>query len=748
MIRKIRCVLLCLLITTHISACSLPSDHKKQDTHTGIVNYEEKILTESSSLKTPVNMKINSKNQLVVYEAGSSKEPVYKLLNPSGKPEGEIKCSFTGDGSLFTLDTQDNLWVLTQNTRTDGAAAKPKSPTLLLYVFKPSGEQIKSLDLACSKESPEDTIIIRDMTVDSKGNIYLLRSNKRIEVLDKEGKSTGFIGNGSYDFFDIDPEGNLVTARIGDAASKSYIEKLNSANGQSIWKKELEFGDFPRAIKSGKADTHVYFASDKGVKRFDAAGENVEDIFDFKTFSILSFNNYISNMVLDSSNSLYFITRQVGNTQSSSTRPFELFKYSLLDGKTEQKSPKVLTLSTWRSNRFLETSSSMFHARNPDIRIEIKEYAASGNDLDKFMKGLNLDIMSGKSYDILEVSSLPYKKYIDKNIFVNLSDIIKKDKSFDANQYYTNILDAFKYRNNLYILPVSFGFQGFCANKSVLEQIGKFDDSRWTWEDFAKVSEMVIKDLNNDGTPDQYALPAMTYNDLFVFLFRSNYSKFVDEKNKRAAFTSKEFEEFLNFSKSFVDKKMLHPQARMGDTNTMYNMTNRGLVVFYPFYFNKFSSMYKSLYNGNGTAISLPVGDNGEGRSFIADAYAITRSSKHKDEAWKFLKYLVSEEIQAQSELFRLPVHKEAFKKRAKEDIEMSAKRTTQNSGTAGAAALTEEDFNTYEKMIQDLKQHASIDQQIIQIATEEVKTFFTDEKSAREVSSLIQSRVETYLKE
>jgi hypothetical protein len=76
--------------------------------------YVEKEIGRNSGVKIAGTMKLNSQNQLVVYDLGG-KTPRYAILNSAGKPVGEIKGEFSGDGSVFALDAKDNLYVLEQN---------------------------------------------------------------------------------------------------------------------------------------------------------------------------------------------------------------------------------------------------------------------------------------------------------------------------------------------------------------------------------------------------------------------------------------------------------------------------------------------------------------------------------------------------------------------------------------------------------------------------------------------------------
>ncbi|HEX7713872.1 MAG TPA: hypothetical protein VF531_07590, partial [Bacillota bacterium] len=136
--------------------------------------YLEKEIGRNSGVKIAGNVKLNSQNQLVVYDMGSG-TPRYVILNTSGKPVGEIKAGFTGDGNVFALDAHDNLYVLAQNPITD---AKKKTVAIdrTLYVYATTGSSkgkpIKQA--ALGRVMGDKAVLINDLVVDTKGNLYCL----------------------------------------------------------------------------------------------------------------------------------------------------------------------------------------------------------------------------------------------------------------------------------------------------------------------------------------------------------------------------------------------------------------------------------------------------------------------------------------------------------------------------------------------------------------------------------------------
>ena len=131
--------------------------------------------------------------------------------------------------------------------------------------------------------------------------------------------------------------------------------------------------------------------------------------------------------------------------------------------------------------------------------------------IEDYEKVITTELMAGEGADIIEVLGLPYKKFIDKNVLANMSEIIKNDNTFDINKYHQGLLNACKYKDNLYIMPINFAFGSFGANKNIMDKEGlNIDSTKWTWKEFLSIAQKITKDKDGDGKPDQYALPKMS----------------------------------------------------------------------------------------------------------------------------------------------------------------------------------------------------------------------------------------------
>ncbi|WP_312475710.1 extracellular solute-binding protein [Neobacillus sp.] len=145
-----------------------------------------------------------------------------------------------------------------------------------------------------------------------------------------------------------------------------------------------------------------------------------------------------------------------------------------------------------------------YEKKHPNITIQIKGFTIKNMFspvlLEKYLKTTSTEVLSGKGADlfVLNESSLPVDRIVDKKAFVNLNDYINIDTSFDKYQYYINIIQNSKMNGGLYVLPARFFLIALFVDQDAISKTGvKIDDKHnWTWSQFVEVS----KQLKQKGT--------------------------------------------------------------------------------------------------------------------------------------------------------------------------------------------------------------------------------------------------------
>lgn len=393
-------------------------------------------------------------------------------------------------------------------------------------------------------------------------------------------------------------------------------------------------------------------------------------------------------------------------------------------------------------NRFMETAAEKFQKSNPGIVVEIKAYTSMGETLtqktesgatlaigentdpggEKYIKTINTELMSGVGPDIIDTIYVPCGKFADNGFLTDMSMIIQQDTSFDSSSYYENIMFANKYKGGLYSMPVGF-WVDLLTGKYELPQ--KVISDGLTLDVFFKTAAEVLK---AHGVKETYVL-FDNAEDLFSRLLERNYKAFIKDDTKECDFTSGEFVKLIKQIKEASDKKLLYTSEKHAASDKSWEN-----IYFYSFGRVEIYSLaaFKNPRE-NDFACAPPslTGETAIGAS-IFEEYGINNNSKSKGAAWKFIKFLISEEMQTSPELFLFPINKNAMAEKIKR---------AKNTGTA--TELTADD-----PIFSKITVYADKDWKISKIVEEETKKYFDGQRTAEDTARIIQGRVDMMIKE
>jgi multiple sugar transport system substrate-binding protein len=462
---------------------------------------------------------------------------------------------------------------------------------------------------------------------------------------------------------------------------------------------------------------------------------------------------------------------------------------------TDTGGVKTITLAVFTSNRYLEFAKEKYEAAHPNVKINIQEFVAApdfvksgqaptgggnggngggrtggnqggqgaqggqGNvsralfggrvdpkEVEKYTTGINTSIMSGKAPDLFATNYLNYDKYAEKKLIANLSDQIKNDSTFDINNYYANILDSTKVNGSIFSIPIRFQLNLMVGDKEALGST-VVDDAKWNWQDFSTIAKSLVKDTNGDGQPETFAFDNMNGPNLLSQMLTTSYQKFVDTANKKANFDSPEFISLLNLAKSMVDSKLVSNDKQDRNTNLFEYSNIRSYEQFL------FTPQFQ--LNGHAEFLLPPSENDNRGVGFSSDlSIALNSKSKVKNEAWDFLKFLLSDDMQSQKELQGFAVNKKAS------DAHMEQLKTLGTSADKNQLQFkvngkdvkiqpaTQADIDRINQLMSSASIFTERDIHINDTITTESEPFFSGQKTAEDVAKVLQSKINTFLNE
>ncbi|WP_018757089.1 ABC transporter substrate-binding protein [Paenibacillus terrigena] len=438
----------------------------------------------------------------------------------------------------------------------------------------------------------------------------------------------------------------------------------------------------------------------------------------------------------------------MGESQSENKKT-ETLKEKNTPDLTLDGEKKTIVFSTYFPDEFFKQAKKKYEAKHPNITIDLR-YVESDDahgeaDSEKYIKTTNTAMLSGAGPDLIAMDLLPMGSYVNKQLLVNMSEMMDHDPSFQRDQYFTNILDAVKLNGGIYGMPLNFILYGLIGNETVIDKSGvKIDDKNWNWSQFVDTAKELKK---ADPTKNQSALLSEPHF-LLNQMVKDQYATYVDQAKGEAKFDSEAFSSLLQQVKSLFDEQVASETA---SRSIFWNTS----IVSPADYIRmmKQSEYYGKGYEFKSKLYAKPHADGKEaGGYFISyKTIGMNAKSKVKAEAWDFIKFMLSDEVQAKAGSAGFPLNKNVYQKQVQQLLQEGKVISDQETGLLKGKVfdVTAQDLQGLEHFLAEAIYPVEFRlSKIDGIITNESKAFFSGQKSAEDVAKLIQNRVTTFLNE
>jgi multiple sugar transport system substrate-binding protein len=303
------------------------------------------------------------------------------------------------------------------------------------------------------------------------------------------------------------------------------------------------------------------------------------------------------------------------------TKPFELSFYQSSSGMDEAK--------------FMELYGNAIHSKFPQVIIKFYPNQKGTNINELITAGQNVDI-------IFDSIGLIYGSLIQTGLQQDISDLIAKNK-MDLSRFEPVTIDLMRQiaKGGIYGLPVGMTSAALFYNKDIFDKQGvPYPKDGMTWDETFELAKKLT--FTDGGTA--YRGMTMSFNHLS--LTNSFSLDFVDLASHKATLANdkwalfiRNFERFFAISGNELDAQTapLAKQQAFFDKERVSAMW--GMLSSYKPADTTFT---------NWDLVSLPTFKeaSGIGPQAYPSYFSITNSSKHREEAFKVLEFLVSDEFQ------------------------------------------------------------------------------------------------------
>ncbi|MBT2234520.1 sugar ABC transporter substrate-binding protein [Nonomuraea sp. NEAU-A123] len=351
--------------------------------------------------------------------------------------------------------------------------------------------------------------------------------------------------------------------------------------------------------------------------------------------------------------SRYFVTAAVGL----------LALTAACGGGDTKAGPITLNYVMWADNQVpaYKQCADAFTKKNPTISIKMSSVA-----WEQYWQNLTTQVVSGTAPDVFRDSVAYYPQFAKNNQLLDISELATRDK-VDLGQYQKGLVDIWVRDGKRYGLPLDWDTIGVFYNKDQVKKAGldPAGFANWTWNPqdggtFEKaIAALTVDDKGRKGTD-----PGFDKEHVAVYGFAPDYSAPALGQTSWAGFAVSNGFKYLD--KNPFGSKYFYDDPKLAETVSWFaGLSKKGYAPPY----DKQSALGGDALLQSGkaamvvsgswmakayldsktlplAAAPLPAGPQGRKTPINGVSDAIYAGTKHKEEAWQWVKFVGSAECQ------------------------------------------------------------------------------------------------------
>lgn len=677
----------------------------------------------------------------------------------NGNFAGFISKSDFGDYSQFDFTPQEGEIFYNAALLTGGrkAVLTLHEGDTLIHIYDSSNNLSETIN--CGEILEADSSYIPRIYSNGEDGYIINMGNTQLIAISSDGKNLG----------EIKTNGMTICGVVNDSENKLNILLDDMKNIHSCTA-DLSSLSATTAQKYKSTGSSAY-AVGAGAGKYSYIGVFSNGIFGFTDTEIvmlaefleLPFDNYQVRDILMVSE-----TEIVVNVSEATGEKMYLLTEADI---SELKAKEVISIMSYvQSGGIFDEEIKKFNAENENYRAEYKSYFSEESmsfDADR----LRMDMISGNAPDIILFNTLLPIDTFNTEIFCDLYEFIDNDPDISREDFIPNIREGMERNGRLVMLAPNFSFSTILAKSG-------YEGVRENWS----IDDMITAYENTPEDMDFFTDEEIYLRDKY-FTDAANTGFFIDYDKGECYFDSPEYIKLLNFfNDNNIGLKWSEYTQITGevfsDDHTFDILNGKRFVEFESSYnihwFGSLFTKHRGDYEDKMVVAGFPY-DGVENGSFISfgNCYGIMENSPHKEGAWEFLRYFLSDEYNnAPQNYYSFSVIEKHFDRTADMTMdkfitfkcddngrviegEMEEKEwryeVHNNEGQLvidkEIAPFTQEECDYYKNIVKNAK-ILRYDNTVSQIIREETMPFFEGECTAEKAVEIIQNRVSIYLSE
>ncbi len=302
-----------------------------------------------------------------------------------------------------------------------------------------------------------------------------------------------------------------------------------------------------------------------------------------------------------------------------------------------------LELFTWTENDEYEVNRELikeFEKQHPGVKVSLVNVSGSREAMQK----LETKMAAKAGPDVMSLHGAYYVGFADAGVLEDLEKFAKDDDDFHLADFHPRLVEMCRYKGDLYSLPRYTSVYTLFYNKALFDAEGLPypGTESWTWDDYLAAVKALTKDLDGNGTPDQWGCIIDFWGARLYPWLWSNGADLMDSSLETCTIDSPEAVEALQFLVDLRHKYKVAPATTSTERNEGLNSFARGNVGMY------MSGPWdiQTLNQVENLKWDIAAVPSQKTRATML-GYAIGSGTRHPKEAWELFKFLLGPGSQA-----------------------------------------------------------------------------------------------------
>jgi len=280
-----------------------------------------------------------------------------------------------------------------------------------------------------------------------------------------------------------------------------------------------------------------------------------------------------------------------------------------------------------------------FERANPDIHVTLLYWPGSN-----YEAKLQLTMAAGTAPDVIDVQDEPFAAYTKMGQFEDLGPYVKQSgDEYAPNRFFQTSLETFRVGGKQYGLPWNGGMLMIYYNRALFRKAGLPDPPKdWTWTQWVETCRKLTRDVDGDGRIDQFGTQVNPHymGSLLPWIWMFG-GDIIDPTMTHATMDTPAGRESLKFLRDLIYKEHVAPRSNefTGMGGSVMFMTGRvGMVLD-----GVWALPFMRQTDIDWDVTFVPRGPAGRFSRGTWDGVAMYRNSQHKQEAWRFIRFITGE---------------------------------------------------------------------------------------------------------